>query len=233
MKVLCVMVTCILGVTFAISVDESESRQSPVNYRLSDNVRPSNYVIEVEPIFTGPNNFTFNGRAEIIFRTLSTTNEIILHQNQLRIDETLTTLTLVSNTASQTVISGTEWNNVTHLYTLRTASTLVPSVDYRLTFVYTGILSDDMRGFYRSSYVENNETKLENKNISDRQVVNIFFYRWLATTQMQPTHARRVFPCFDEPKFKATFDIRIVRLNSHNTTVSNTRRINSVAFTDG
>lgn len=49
-----------------------------------------------------------------------------------------------------------------------------------------------------------------------------FFYRWAATTQMQPTHARRVFPCFDEPKFKATFEVEIVRPQNFQPSVSNT-----------
>jgi aminopeptidase N len=31
-------------------------------------------------------------------------------------------------------------------------------------------------------------------------------------SQLQPVYARRVFPCFDEPLFKATFDITIVRM---------------------
>lgn len=159
MKVFCIIVICFIGAILSTPIDEIEPKQATVNYRLPTNVVPSNYVIEIEPFFTGANEFTFSGRTTITLRSLTTTNQIVLHQNQLTINEPLTTLTLASNAGSQTTISGTNWDNVTHLYTLNTATPLAPNIEYRLTFVYTGILSNDMRGFYRSSYVENNVTK--------------------------------------------------------------------------
>lgn len=159
MKTFCIILTCFIGAISSTPVDDIEPKQNAPNYRLPTNVLPSNYAIEIEPHFTGTNQFTFDGRTTITLRSLTTTNEIVLHQNQLIIDEPLTTLTLASNAGSQTIITGTSWNNVTHLYTLHTATALVPNIEYRLTFVYTGILSDDMRGFYRSSYVENQVTK--------------------------------------------------------------------------
>jgi len=54
--------------------------------------------------------------------------------------------------------------------------------------VFTGILNDKLRGFYLSK--------------SDR--------RSYAVTQFEATDARRGFPCFDEPAFKAVFNIALV-----------------------
>ncbi|WP_420452784.1 M1 family metallopeptidase [Ilumatobacter sp.] len=57
---------------------------------------------------------------------------------------------------------------------------------------FTGILNDKLRGFYRSTYVD---------EAGDQQVI--------ATTQMQATDCRRTFPCWDEPSFKAVFGITL------------------------
>ena len=34
-------------------------------------------------------------------------------------------------------------------------------------------------------------------------------FRWFGGTQMETSHARKVLPCWDEPSFKATFDITL------------------------
>jgi len=63
---------------------------------------------------------------------------------------------------------------------------------------YNGILNGELRGFYLS--------KTEKRNY--------------AVTQFESTDARRAFPSFDEPAFKATFDVTLV-VDKGDTAISN------------
>lgn len=54
-----------------------------------------------------------------------------------------------------------------------------------------------------------------------------FQCRWLGSTQFQTHHARRVFPCFDEPQYKAEFQLEITHHKSIKS-LSNTRLMKSV-----
>src|SRR5271170_2987486 len=66
---------------------------------------------------------------------------------------------------------------------------------------YAGILNSEMRGFYMGK---------------DKQG------RKYASTQFENTDARRAFPSFDEPAYKATFDITVIADKGH-TVLSNTK----------
>ena len=65
---------------------------------------------------------------------------------------------------------------------------------YRLTInSFSGHLTlENQTGFYRSTVQLNSSTK-----------------KHYGLTQMSPTHCRRVFPCFDEPSLRATFDLTL------------------------
>lgn len=54
------------------------------------------------------------------------------------------------------------------------------------------------------------------------------FFRWLAASQFQPAQARRVFPCFDEPGFRSTFDVSVTH-DSRFTMVRGNGKVNETA----
>jgi aminopeptidase N/puromycin-sensitive aminopeptidase len=67
-----------------------------------------------------------------------------------------------------------------------------------LSIQYTGILNNELRGFYLSKTAKRN----------------------YAVTQFEATDARRAFPCFDEPAFKATYDVSLT-IDAADTAISN------------
>ncbi|XP_034257029.1 aminopeptidase N-like [Thrips palmi] len=78
-------------------------------------------------------------------------------------------------------------------YTIRLDEpSLLKDHKYRIFIKFSGKLTSDNRGFFRVPLKDGANTKL------------------LAMTQFAPVHARRAFPCFDEPSFQATFSLSIV-----------------------
>ena len=80
---------------------------------------------------------------------------------------------------------------------------LAAGTNAQLEISFDGTLNDHMAGFYRSSYNTADGTK-----------------KYMATTQMEPTDARRAMPCFDEPALKATFAVTLIA-EKHLTCLSN------------
>lgn len=79
-------------------------------------------------------------------------------------------------------------------FTITTRVLLEPSETYIIDINFRGDIINNLVGLYKTSYTDPDGNT-----------------RWLATTYFQPVYARRVFPCFDEPSYKATFEISIAR----------------------
>lgn len=129
-------------------------------YRLSDNIQPLEYSIELTPFFENvlppeiP--FSFKGKVSIILKPSVFVNRIVLNAKNLNI--TVNTLTkygtLTATTASSVeIVENTEQCIFNYLVQLE------PTYTYILYIEYSGIISNDMNGFYRSSYLDTNGTE--------------------------------------------------------------------------
>src|SRR5262249_8479384 len=82
---------------------------------------------------------------------------------------------------------------------LTVEKTLEPG-DAEIRLSFTGQLRKDLRGLYVSKTSR----------------------RAYAVTQFEGTYARMAFPCFDEPEYKATFELSVV-IDERDTAISNGR----------
>ena len=152
-------------------------------YRLPLSVVPSAYRLFLEPDLI---RYTFSGRVEIDVVIAEDIDRISLNALELE----LSGVTLTGRDAES--FSGEPVFDSTYQTATFTFNKVIPAGGATLSMSFDGILNDQLHGFYRSSYTDeegNNQT--------------------LATTQFAPSEARRCFPCWDEPSFKATFEVSL------------------------
>ncbi|MGO9796854.1 MAG: M1 family aminopeptidase [Terracidiphilus sp.] len=135
---------------------------------------------------------TFSGEEAIDVAISQPTNSITLNA----IEIVFQSVTIDSNGSQQ---KGTVTLDADKQQATFTFPNSVPAGNATIAIRYTGILNSELRGFYLS------KTALRN----------------YAVTQFEATDARRAFPCFDEPAFKASYDISLV-IDATDTAISNT-----------
>lgn len=204
------IIVCVVVATVEVTSAPTDTiaERETLNYRLPTTIWPQHYVLEVTPYFRtehGKEEFTFDGKVDITLSAIvREIREITLHSDGLNISSVIQLRDAIAPSTEIKVLSLID-DPRTHKYTLGLEKALPENRQYVLSLQYVGSLRNDMFGFYRSSYEEDGQIK------------------WLATTQMQPTYARRVFPCFDEPQFKATFVVKINRPSHYRPSISNTK----------
>ncbi|XP_029959852.1 leucyl-cystinyl aminopeptidase isoform X2 [Salarias fasciatus] len=159
-------------------------------YRLPQSVHPVSYDLTLNPDL---DDMTFTGRAVITMSVFHNTDRIVLHAANLNI--TKATFKLGDGDARDETIL--EYRNNEQI-AVKFSEELQAGQRCVLTLDYSAALSHTYGGFYNSSYIDKDGNK-----------------RVLAATQFEPLAARKAFPCFDEPAFKATFQIRISRKSDY------------------
>ncbi|KAJ1893611.1 hypothetical protein LPJ81_005341, partial [Coemansia sp. IMI 209127] len=151
---------------------------------LPTNVTPIHYDLLLAPDL---DKLTYTGKVSIKLRINEATDKIVLHANELEIKDAH--LASAAFEAEATSIAFEKDDETLHL---AFAQQVPASSEATLTISFSSVLNDLMVGFYRSTYTD-----------AEGDV------KFMATTQFEPTDARRAFPCWDEPMQKATFDITL------------------------
>jgi puromycin-sensitive aminopeptidase len=153
-------------------------------FTLPASVGPASYRIRLQPDL---DRFTFQGEESIDIQVVEPTARIVLNADELQIQSA--TLTRAGVTTAATRIT---FDKPRERVTLAFGES-VPLGEARLDIQFSGALNDKLRGFYRSQYTTPDGEQ-----------------RYLAATQFEATDARRAFPCWDEPAWKASFQVTLV-----------------------
>ncbi|WP_446744938.1 M1 family aminopeptidase [Silvibacterium acidisoli] len=157
--------------------------------RLPQTVHPEHYRLRLTPDLAKA---TFEGEEEIDVLLDDSTDAITLNAAEIKFHDVTTDVDGRSLKAE--VSEDTDKEQATFHF-LRS----LPKGRITLHVNYSGILNDQLRGFYLSKTAKRN----------------------YAVTQFEPTDARRAFPSFDEPAYKATFDVSLT-VDKNDTAISNT-----------
>ncbi|KAK5894007.1 hypothetical protein CesoFtcFv8_010744 [Champsocephalus esox] len=162
-------------------------------YRLPKSLLPQQYNVTLWPrLLPDPTGlYIFTGETTVEFKCVEDTDLILIHSNKLNYSDSAH-LTSVDSGVEAPSIKSRFLQIETQYLVLQLDGKLVKDHMYQLHTKFTGELADDLGGFYRSEYYEDGVKKV------------------VATTQMQPTDARKAFPCFDEPAMKAVFHITLI-----------------------
>lgn len=180
-----------------MSTDATALKESRVeSYRLPRHAVPEKYEIRLEPDLV---NFTFQGEETVTLTVAEPVAELAL--NALDLEITKATLT---NYKGETFEASVRFAPEEERAYIKIGSPL-QSGTWKLQLAFNGVLNDKLHGFYRSTFKDENGVK-----------------KVIATTQFEATDARRAFPCWDEPDFKAVYRITLV-VDEALTAISNAR----------
>ncbi len=171
---------------------------SSSEHRLPRTVIPSHYSLTLSPDL---DRAAFGGHVVIDVDISEPVAEIVLNAAELTIGEA----TLFNDDGTRLAATA-KTDEDAERATLTLDEQAGPGA-WSLEISFDGILNDDLRGFYRSVYIGEDGNE-----------------KTIATTQFEATDARRAFPCWDEPDFKATYGVTLV-VDGSLTAISNNPEI--------
>lgn len=188
---------------FRRSIDLSATNPLIPDSKLPSDLVPMNYTLRIE---LNTNEPSFHGSVNITMTCAKRTNQIILHaHHDLMVDE-----------VNLDVIQHTE-NGETNALKIRRVDRapkkplleiylhddLAVGSLYEAHINFKGSIWENTEGLFQGKY----------KHSDGEQSYDSSYF----ATYFRPHHARRVFPCFDEPAYKVPFKVTIIRPSEYRT----------------
>jgi aminopeptidase N len=146
---------------------------------LPKTVRPLDYTVELVP---DPEHLTLSGRETVSLDVLAPTKTLVFNALNMRY-----TLATIDGQAAASIVP----DDAVQRTTLTTRTTLRPG-HHTLVLAFAGKMETTGQGLFVQPYTTPDGGKGA-----------------MISTQFESTDARRMFPCWDEPAFKATFGLTV------------------------
>ncbi|KAL8969316.1 MAG: hypothetical protein Q9197_004404 [Variospora fuerteventurae] len=159
-------------------------------------VKPVNYDISLYDLELG-GDYSYNGLVKIELQIKRPTRKIVVNAHQLKIRH----VQLSSESARSQKAADISYNEKSQRATFSFEDEITASGKVSLEVEFTGIMNDNMAGFYRSKY---RPAVTPSKSVPMEGEDHLMF-----STQFESCDARTAFPCFDEPNLKASFDFSL------------------------
>ncbi|KAK6750997.1 hypothetical protein RB195_002769 [Necator americanus] len=193
------------GTTNKRSTAEVTSHQSVTvsyleKYRLPTNLKPVSYNLIIKiylPFYVDyppDKKLTTDGEVTVDIYVLESTNLIVLNQNGLALIPDR--CEAHSNDARLSIKNMTVDNDLEKVTFVLTEPLQVHQ-KVKLKVFYTGVVGNTLDGLYQNMY----------------SVAVNSGYKIAAVTQFEPAHARKMVPCFDEPEYKAVWNVTVIHPN--------------------
>ncbi|XP_042352680.1 alanyl (membrane) aminopeptidase a [Plectropomus leopardus] len=188
----------------------STTRGPPPVVRLPKNLIPLSYKVFLQPHLytriievvnvTSPNQtHLFTGNSTVTFQCAQSTDTIYLHSGTvLKLSDPV--VMNKDNNEKIGVSAMKKHDDGSYFLEIQLNEVLEAGRNYSLFLAFEGEMSTFLDGMYASTYAEGVPAFEDDKNAQ----------RFLVATNMEPSEARTVFPCFDEPEMKAEFDVTII-----------------------
>jgi hypothetical protein len=168
--------------------------------------------VKFDPTARAVDETDFNGQVDISFKLLKSTMEILFHAHkQLVILDPIVLVNKETNT-NFTVLKEQHMPAKNDYHYIKLNSPLAAgSYIMIVKFENSNRSLFGNRGMFAAKYLDDLVERLVD-TIPVKLKFNCFsfsFQRTFVATAFSPNEARKVFPCFDEPRLKATFDITI------------------------